>query len=221
MMLTNPLLARSPASKRTLKPAPPMASNPADISLLGMTSQSLPPNLTVSDPSVQLGVHGFGQPNPGPTQQQQQQSQQQNPRKRRASGQHPVLAPANIAPAPQVGAQYGAPQQMQNPGQIDPQGQPAAKKGRTNTPWTPAEEQRLKQMRDQGKSWSEIAKTFPNRTEGSVKKHWYKVCYPATPLVVVCVFVCFNCSSLYMRQGSQNFTRYSYRSLIAHQLSFI
>jgi Myb-like DNA-binding domain len=52
---------------------------------------------------------------------------------------------------------------------------PPAKKGRTNTPWSPAEEQRLKQMRDQGKSWSEIAKTFPNRTEGSVKKHWYKV----------------------------------------------
>ncbi|GAB1204715.1 hypothetical protein APSETT445_003378 [Aspergillus pseudonomiae] len=37
---------------------------------------------------------------------------------------------------------------------------PPKKKGRTNTPWTAEEEQRLKTMRDAGRSWSEIAKRF-------------------------------------------------------------
>ncbi|KAK3402557.1 hypothetical protein B0T20DRAFT_2420 [Sordaria brevicollis] len=37
-------------------------------------------------------------------------------------------------------------------------GQPPAKKSRTNTPWTAAEEHRLKQMRGAGNSWAEIAK---------------------------------------------------------------
>lgn len=36
--------------------------------------------------------------------------------------------------------------------------EPKTKRSRTNTPWTPAEELRLKQMRDAGNSWSEIAK---------------------------------------------------------------
>lgn len=35
---------------------------------------------------------------------------------------------------------------------------PAPKKSRTNTPWSPAEEQRLKMMRDAGSTWGEIAK---------------------------------------------------------------
>lgn len=43
--------------------------------------------------------------------------------------------------------------------QVDASAQePKVKKSRANTPWTPAEELRLKQMRDAGNSWSEIAK---------------------------------------------------------------
>lgn len=42
---------------------------------------------------------------------------------------------------------------------LQPAPEPAPKKkGRTNTPWTAEEEQRLKTMRDAGRSWSEIAK---------------------------------------------------------------
>jgi hypothetical protein len=39
----------------------------------------------------------------------------------------------------------------------------APKKSRTNTPWTPAEEQRLKTMRDAQNSWGEIAKVRGKR----------------------------------------------------------
>ncbi|KAJ5234879.1 uncharacterized protein N7469_004047 [Penicillium citrinum] len=76
-----------------------------------------------------------------------------------------MAAPMN----PAGSAMEGDPGAMPPPVESTPK-----KKGRTNTPWTAEEEQRLKNMRDQGRSWSEIAKTFPTRTEGSVKKHWYK-----------------------------------------------
>jgi len=90
-----------------------------------------------------------------------------NSKKRRASGQ--PIAPAPPAITPNFAESSGPATAMEQPA-----APPPAKKGRTNTPWTPAEELRLKQMRDAGKSWSEIAKSFPARTEGSVKKHWYK-----------------------------------------------
>lgn len=51
------------------------------------------------------------------------------------------------------------PVQPVQPAQVDASTEePKMKKSRTNTPWTPAEELRLKQMRDAGNSWSEIAK---------------------------------------------------------------
>ncbi|EYE98058.1 SANT/Myb-like DNA-binding domain-containing protein [Aspergillus ruber CBS 135680] len=90
-----------------------------------------------------------------------------NPRKRRSS---PHLgSTASMATPVSTGLA-----QDPNVASIVETGPAPKKKGRTNTPWTAEEEQRLKSMRDAGRSWSEIAKTFPARTEGSVKKHWYK-----------------------------------------------
>ncbi|KAM3420391.1 hypothetical protein BST61_g3667 [Cercospora zeina] len=117
---------------------------------------------------------------PAPPQHLQQISPT-NSRKRRAS-ELEGLPGSSSSNASVFGNPVGL---LGGPGDLDPGGlggpppqpvapTPPAKKGRTNTPWTPAEEQRLKTLRDAGSSWSEIAKTFPTRTEGSVKKHWYK-----------------------------------------------
>ncbi|TVY46261.1 hypothetical protein LOCC1_G004160 [Lachnellula occidentalis] len=109
----------------------------------------------------------------------------------------PGPGPANLlAMSGPSGNQPLAPGGHEAPSMNSPSMGPPAKKSRTNTPWTPAEEQRLRTMRDAGNSWADIAKvrynpsyrvgshkyrklsakwqTFPQRTEGSVKKHWYK-----------------------------------------------
>lgn len=67
-----------------------------------------------------------------------------NPRKRRSSP--PQGSSATMATAPGDDPVAAAPDAIPR------------KKGRTNTPWTAEEEQRLKTMRDAGRSWSEIAK---------------------------------------------------------------
>ncbi|KAI2612030.1 uncharacterized protein GGS25DRAFT_473513 [Hypoxylon fragiforme] len=87
----------------------------------------------------------------------------------------PAATPVSAAPQPPMQVTPVIPPAVPTKEEAStPSVQPPAKKSRTNTPWTPAEELRLKQMRDAGNSWAEIAKTFPTRTEGSVKKHWYK-----------------------------------------------
>lgn len=59
-----------------------------------------------------------------------------------------MSAPVAVSSAAGMGEPIMAPAPME----------PPPKKSRTNTPWTPAEEQRLKNMRDAGNSWAEIAK---------------------------------------------------------------
>ncbi|KAI9878895.1 MAG: hypothetical protein M1830_010199 [Pleopsidium flavum] len=110
---------------------------------------------------VEVGYGAFLPPNPP-----------QSSRKRKVSDLNPFAAPSISSSAAfhdpgGLGEGSGAYAEPTSSTQ-------SAKKSRTNTPWSPAEEQRLKNMRDAGSSWSEIAKTFPTRTEGSVKKHWYK-----------------------------------------------
>lgn len=97
-------------------------------------------------------------------QQQHQQQQQQpqapqpsaspvNPRKRRASMQQ--SAPMTTMGPPSLSGN------VEGEGNQTLTATPEAgskKKGRTNTPWTAEEEQRLKTMRDAGNTWSEIAK---------------------------------------------------------------
>lgn len=73
-----------------------------------------------------------------------------NPRKRRSSP--PQGSSATMATAP-----------GDDPVAAAPDATPR-KKGRTNTPWTAEEEQRLKTMRDAGRSWSEIAKVRNTHT---------------------------------------------------------
>ncbi|KAK5090188.1 hypothetical protein LTR05_000358 [Lithohypha guttulata] len=98
-----------------------------------------------------------------------------NPRKRAAS-RSPAAEPKplNVKPPPTTStAEREASTSLSIPALLSEDS--GKKRGtRTNTPWTAVEEQRLKHMRDAGNTWSEIAKQFPNRTEGSVKKHWYK-----------------------------------------------
>lgn len=160
VMLTWYLMFHSSSpSKRNLKPSPFSAS---------------PSQLTMNADGSAL--HQMG--HPGTVDAYGAYSAQpmpQNPRKRRASGQQ--LAPAPNAIAPAVGhltgshtPGYGVPTDpsgyVTGPTDLDPppQAQPAPKKGRTNTPWTPAEEQRLKVMRDAGNSWSEIAKVSGSKS---------------------------------------------------------
>lgn len=80
-------------------------------------------------------------------------------RKRKAPGASPyntMSAPTAMSPTG-LGDTSGLGEQAEEVGE---QSAPtsAPKKSRTNTPWSPAEEQRLRIMREAGNTWGEIAK---------------------------------------------------------------
>ncbi len=82
-------------------------------------------------------------------------------RKRKAPGTATMTGPLS-SPIAELGGPAGGVEQSEPfAGTSAPA--PAPKKSRTNTPWSPAEEQRLKTMRDAGSSWGEIAKVRLDR----------------------------------------------------------
>ncbi|KAH0538999.1 hypothetical protein FGG08_004449 [Glutinoglossum americanum] len=118
-------------TKRNIKPA----LEPLEASSAAHADQVQPPGSVDASITEAPQPSGFVVP-PSPT----------SAKKRRASGPPPTNAGTTNAAGPQA-----QPEGLS----LSP---PPVKKSRTNTPWSPAEEQRLKTMRDAGSSWSEIAK---------------------------------------------------------------
>ncbi|KAL8938033.1 MAG: hypothetical protein Q9216_004105 [Gyalolechia sp. 2 TL-2023] len=145
-------------------PERPLPQPPAVTSSSSSAQPAYIPQLPLGTPSEDFVLASQSQTLPQQQQPQEQQQQQQpgasNPRKRKAPDSSTMAA---MQAAPVSG--YGPPtayatqsQQSEQPAEVPIQGT-APKKSRTNTPWSPAEEQRLKTMRDAGNSWSEIAKS--------------------------------------------------------------
>jgi len=154
-------MSSSPSTKRSLKPSPIAANPQPSVQYSGPPElPSLQPaaSFTTANPEAHTGAQP---PLPSPTSRKRKSVTLGQSQEQMAGTADSAEAQASSAVLPPTA-------------DVDAAQEPKTKKSRTNTPWTPAEELRLKQMRDAGNSWSEIAKTFPQRTEGSVKKHWYK-----------------------------------------------
>ena len=135
----------SPSTKRSLKPSP-IAANAQP-----STSQSGPVELPSLQPATSFttankDAHaGTQQLQSSPTSRKRKSVTLGQPQESMTYATDSVEAQSSSAAVPP-------------PTDVDAAQEPKTKKSRTNTPWTPAEELRLKQMRDAGNSWSEIAK---------------------------------------------------------------
>lgn len=141
----------SPASKRNLKPSPIAPVQPQTSQYTAANDQ---PNFQPAAPTTQGN-------NEASMSAQQTQSPTSGHRKRKSVT---LDQQTNSMADTTGGAEAQASTTSVQADQIDTSVQePKIKKSRTNTPWTPAEELRLKQMRDAGNSWSEIAKVWYGR----------------------------------------------------------
>ncbi|KAH7406464.1 hypothetical protein DE146DRAFT_392119 [Phaeosphaeria sp. MPI-PUGE-AT-0046c] len=158
-------MSSSPSARRNLKPSPVAAPplSPKSHHLTTTEPPSLQPAVSTTSATAAPESQASAQPPLSPNSNRKRKSVTLTHLPETMSSSTGVVDAKASSATPQVAADVDSPVQ-----------EPKLKKSRTNTPWTPAEELRLKQMRDAGNSWSEIAKTFPQRTEGSVKKHWYK-----------------------------------------------
>ncbi|KKY18074.1 putative myb dna-binding domain protein [Phaeomoniella chlamydospora] len=145
------------SQRRPPRPAPPL---PLAFANPGPPQQPIP--LAPAHPALANPQHSMQAPGPI------------NPRKRGVNQASPATAKRDIDPS-MTSSTMG-----ESLPSMEPPGSPSSKRQRTNTPWTAVEEQLLKDLRDKGMSWGAIAESFPTRTEGSVKKHFYKDMHYAT-----------------------------------------
>jgi hypothetical protein len=143
-----PSHSSSSSTKRNLKPSP-IAANTQHNSHYPATTEL--PSLQPAAPITTAGQesHAGVQAPPASTANRKRKSVSLN------------QPPENSTGGAEAQASSAAPQTAE----VDAAAQePKAKKSRTNTPWTPAEELRLKQMRDAQNSWSEIAKVHAHQS---------------------------------------------------------
>jgi hypothetical protein len=167
--LATPHHSSSPATKRSLKPSP---TAPTQSQASQYTTATELPNLPPTVP-VSQGNHKDSMSA------QQPQSPTTGHRKRKSVG---LGQQSNNMADATGGAEAQSSATAVQSDQVDASAQePKLKKSRTNTPWTPAEELRLKQMRDAGNSWSEIAKVGD-----SYKQQQWSLCSTLRPVYGSC-----------------------------------
>ncbi|KAI4608070.1 uncharacterized protein J4E88_007423 [Alternaria novae-zelandiae] len=138
-------MSSSPSTKRSLKPSPIAANPQPSVQYSGPPElPSLQPaaSFTTANPEAHTGAQP---PLPSPTSRKRKSVTLGQSQEQMAGTADSAEAQASSAVLPPTA-------------DVDAAQEPKTKKSRTNTPWTPAEELRLKQMRDAGNSWSEIAK---------------------------------------------------------------